>query len=65
MNDPMMIRTKDHDIVKIVIKGSYERINVMSIDNLFFISIWSGDKLTTYLTTITIYFFKVVTYVFI
>lgn len=35
MNDPMMIRTKDHDIVKIVIKGSNERINVMSIDNLF------------------------------
>ena len=48
MNDPMMIRTKDHDIVKIVIKGSNERINVMSIDNLFIISIWSADKYKKY-----------------
>lgn len=34
MNDPMMIRTKDHDIVKIVIKGSNERINVSKLPKL-------------------------------
>ena len=45
----MMIRTKDNNIIKIIIERSNERIYVMCLNNLFFISIWYGYKLATYL----------------
>lgn len=52
----MMVRTKDNNIIKIIIEGSNERVYVMCFNNLFFISIWYGYKLATYLTSISIYF---------
>lgn len=54
----MMIRTKDNNIIKIIIERSNERIYVMCLNNLFFISIWYGYKLATYLASISIYFFR-------
>ena len=48
----MMVRTKDNNIIKIIIEGSNERVYVMCFNNLFFISIWYGYKLATYLTSI-------------